>query len=192
VPALLRAKLWIPDRPVCRHGVVSSVHAGPGAPRWPRPARRWWGMHNNPDSSTPPRTTSDSNPGRPPSPLFTPRAQGPSRAAQIPAFTRGPRRMFRQAGERPDRGYRRCKEWLARPRPWLKPEQETKSLIALASASIGGVGETRWRGNWWRPDKSDERQPGMLFHADDGSLRLELIGGFGYTEWRRTEYGMTG
>jgi ApeA-like protein/HEPN superfamily Apea-like protein len=54
------------------------------------------------------------------------------------------------------------------------------------------MGETRWRGNWWRPDKSDDRQPGMLLHADDGSLRLELIGGFGYTEWRRTEYGMTG
>src|SRR5262249_17288 len=54
------------------------------------------------------------------------------------------------------------------------------------------MGETRWRGNWWRPDRSDERQPGTLFHADDGSLRLELIGGFGYTEWRHTEHGMTG
>jgi len=54
------------------------------------------------------------------------------------------------------------------------------------------MSETRWRGNWWRLDKSDERQSGTLFHADDGSLRLELIGGFGYTEWRRTEHGMTG
>jgi hypothetical protein len=54
------------------------------------------------------------------------------------------------------------------------------------------MGETRWRGNWWRPGKPDERQPGMLFHADEGSLGLELIGGFGYTDWRRTEHGMRG
>lgn len=41
-----------------------------------------------------------------------------------------------------------------------------------------GVAERSWRGQWWLPGEADDPVPGTLHCADDGGLRLELIGGF--------------
>lgn len=42
----------------------------------------------------------------------------------------------------------------------------------------GGVSETLWKGDWWLPDMPDDVRHGTLHYADDGTLRLELLGGF--------------
>jgi ApeA N-terminal domain 1 len=40
------------------------------------------------------------------------------------------------------------------------------------------VSEIRWKGTWWLPEDPGNSKPGTLHYADDGQLRLELIGGF--------------
>ena len=43
------------------------------------------------------------------------------------------------------------------------------------------MAERSWRGHWWIPGDDETVMPGTLYCADDGRLRLELVGGFDTT-----------
>lgn len=45
------------------------------------------------------------------------------------------------------------------------------------------MGERSWRGQWWVSDDPNLVIPGTLHNLGDGSLRLELIGGFDVNVW---------
>ncbi|MEW2316957.1 HEPN domain-containing protein [Streptomyces bauhiniae] len=40
------------------------------------------------------------------------------------------------------------------------------------------MAEREWRGEWWIPGELEHSRPGVLYCAEDGRLRLELVGGF--------------
>ncbi|MCX4557461.1 hypothetical protein OHA02_14750 [Streptomyces phaeochromogenes] len=43
------------------------------------------------------------------------------------------------------------------------------------------MAERSWRGTWWSAEEPEVTCPGTLYCADDGYLRLELVGGFDVT-----------
>jgi ApeA N-terminal domain 1 len=45
-------------------------------------------------------------------------------------------------------------------------------------AIVVSMNERSWRGRWWVPEEPEVAVPGTLYCAEDGRLRLELVGGF--------------
>ena len=45
------------------------------------------------------------------------------------------------------------------------------------------MSEQEWRGKWWVPDEPDVGVSGTPFCAEEGRLRLGLVGGFATESW---------